>query len=386
METSVDEFSFHNLGVGGKEIHLVKYIHQKRIEDYLEASKLKAYEQPKPAVEKPAEKISYRVKLMEPHQAIEISQCAYRTYGYNYISEFIYYPERVVEMNRRGELISAVAVTDDTNEVMGHAALELDAGRSLAELGVAFTKPQFRNQGCFNRIADYFLSIIKERGRKGAYARAVTIHPYSQKTLLRNGFKECGLILGLAPATIFEKYSGSGKQRESVVVLFLNLDYRSAVNLYSPRRHRKILEKIYANSEIPVQWADSKSTDKNMLSGRRAVIDTAVNSSLMNAIISVRKYGENTLDEIRFGLKRLTREKLDTIQLYLDLGDPFTAILAKDFEKMGFFFAGILPTDSRHNLILQYLNNIYIDYSLISTASDFASELLSYIRSCDPNV
>jgi hypothetical protein len=42
--------------------------------------------------------------------------------GYSFFDDHIYYPERLVELNRSGELISAVAVTED-NVFMGHAGL-----------------------------------------------------------------------------------------------------------------------------------------------------------------------------------------------------------------------------------------------------------------------
>jgi hypothetical protein len=55
---------------------------------------------------------------------------------------------------------------------------------------------------------------------------------------------------------------------------------------------------------------------------------------------------------------------------------------------MGFFFAGILPggfTDG-DALILQYLNNVPIDYNAIQVKSDLAAKLLTYVREQDPNV
>jgi len=53
---------------------------------------------------------------------------------------------------------------------------------------------------------------------------------------------------------------------------------------------------------------------------------------------------------------------------------------------IGFFFAGILPAAAPRGdaLILQYLNNLSIDYDQIHVASDAAKELISYIRLRDP--
>ena len=54
---------------------------------------------------------------------------------------------------------------------------------------------------------------------------------------------------------------------------------------------------------------------------------------------------------------------------------------------MGFFFAGILP-ESRIGdaLILQYLNNVRLEYDKIQLLSDISKELLNYIKERDPNI
>jgi serine/threonine-protein kinase RsbW len=384
MRQSVDELSFHNMGCNGKEVHLVKYIHQKRIEDYVDKSELKPYEQPKAVPEKPIKKTSYHTQLLDSEQSIEISQCAYRTYGYNYIHEYIYYPERIAEMNRKGELISAVAMADGTNEIMSHAALEVTYGKNLVELGIAFTKPEFRNQGCFNQICEYLMDRGKKEGIKGVYATAVTIHPFSQKAILKNKFKECGIMLGIGPATMFKDSLEHGVQRESMVVLFRNIDQSLTRPLHAPRHHRGILEKIYANIEIPVQWKDASGLDKRVLSESAASMETRLDRNMGMAEIYVNEYGANVIEEIRQRLRELDHEKVEAIYLYLDLCDPFTGILAKDFEEMGFFFSGALPSGNRQDLLLQYLNDIQIDYSKICIASDFANELLAYVKASSP--
>ena len=60
--------------------------------------------------------------------------------------------------------------------------------------------------------------------------------------------------------------------------------------------------------------------------------------------------------------------------------------MTAEFEKLGFFFAGVLPCARiGDTLILQYLNNVDLDYEKIAAYSDIAKELLGYIRAHDPN-
>ena len=52
----------------------------------------------------------YSIRRMRPDEAIYVAQCVYRAYGYNYPNGDLYYPERIAQLNRTGELVSAVAV------------------------------------------------------------------------------------------------------------------------------------------------------------------------------------------------------------------------------------------------------------------------------------
>jgi len=111
MKEAMDEVSFHNLGKEGKETLLVKYLQRKNIEDYFDESELKRYEKSDEKTTPPEEKIEFDIRRMKPEEAIEISKCIYKTYGYSYDKEHAYFPERIVELNENGLMSSVVAVT-----------------------------------------------------------------------------------------------------------------------------------------------------------------------------------------------------------------------------------------------------------------------------------
>ncbi len=73
--------------------------------------------------------------------------------------------------------------------------------------------------------------------------------------------------------------------------------------------------------------------------------------------------------------------------LYLNLRYPETALLCGEFEKLGFFIAGVLPFSHVGDaLILQYLNNVFIDYDKIQVASETLEAIRAYVRSHDRNL
>jgi serine/threonine-protein kinase RsbW len=84
-------------------------------------------------------------------------------------------------------------------------------------------------------------------------------------------------------------------------------------------------------------------------------------------------------------VRDLCLKHVAAIQLFLPLTDPLTYSLTEEFEAMEFFFSGILPMSCvGDSLILQYLNDVVIDYDKIVLYTDLAKEIRDYVKSHDP--
>jgi len=95
--------------------------------------------------------------------------------------------------------------------------------------------------------------------------------------------------------------------------------------------------------------------------------------------------GKDVLFEAKKSLNDFCHKRYETIYLHLKLRDPLTAKYSSEFEKMNFFFSGIMPgSNNSDELVLQYLNNYIVDYEKVKINSDFGNELKEYIKSQDP--
>ena len=176
----VEEIHLHNLGPEGKETVLIKRLRGKSVSDYHDVCDLEPYPAPGERDDAPSS-IEFKVRPMEPSDAVEVSKCIYKAYGHSYAYENAYYPERLIEANERGELFSVVAVTA-SDEIMGHVALQFRRGkRRIAELCQGVVKPEFRAQNCFTRMNAYLVEKAKSDGLMGVFGQAVTNHTYSQR-------------------------------------------------------------------------------------------------------------------------------------------------------------------------------------------------------------
>ncbi|MCX5796690.1 MAG: ATP-binding protein [Elusimicrobia bacterium] len=386
MKKVMDEVSFVNLGCEGKELHLVKRLPQKSIEEYFPGQKLEEEAGP-PAAKVIQEKIPYDVRRMRREEAIEVSRCAYKSHGYTFFDDNIYYPERLAELNASEELISVVAVTKE-NKFMGHAALHYPrVGARIAELTFAFVNMEYRGQGCLTRLTDQLFSMEKKYPLTGVYVNSVTNHLFTQKVVVKYGINDCGVYLAASPGSwVFKGISGASKQRLSVALSFKYLQPPHRLTLYLPQAHRPMLEKLFANIGA-VHSFRVPDPEQARIAEEKAAVRTDVYASESCAEIWIERYGQDAVRQVRASLHDLCRRQLGAVYLYLDLADPAAYFLAPEFEKLGFFFSGILPeTEIGDTLILQYLNNVQLDYGQVQLLTDMGKSLLDYIKAKDPNL
>lgn len=382
MYKAMDEVSYHNLGRRGKELHLVKYLKKQHIEELFPAIEMKPAETP------PAghvhEDIPVSIRLMQPDDAAGISKCVYDAYDYSYVYEHIYYPERVIELNEHGRMTSAVAVVPE-KQIVGHCALFGASEESaVGELGMAVVDRRYRGLSIAGRMFNFLIEEAVHKGLTGVYAHAVTNHPYTQKMCEHGGMFPCGVLIGFAPSSLsFKGISNKLSQRETTVLTYRYLKQPIRARLFAPARHADMIRKLYDKIGFQPDFASAETSSVG--NGRSAIQVTRLNS-LGVAYIVISCYGKSTVSEVSTKLRHLISQNVKAVELFLDLKDPATSVLSDLFEDLGFFFAGILPGEYFSNaLVLQYVNQMPIDYSKIQIYSDFAGELMDYVKQCDSN-
>jgi len=386
MKQTMDEVSFRNMGLEGKETHLIKYLQTGTIEDYYQICEIEPYQEVRTGKPGAAKAVEFKVRPMESHEAIEVSKCFYKSYGYSFVYRQIYYPDRIIELNEIGQMESVVAVTPD-NEVIGHCALlKWDSRPDVAEIGLAVVKPEFRGQGCLTRLTEYLIEKAKSEKAQALFVLAATNHTYSQQVIHRFGFNDCSLLVGFGPATLsFRGLTDTLPQRETYLICFRYLGMPEKLPLYPPEHHKEFIRKLYRNIG-PEPRFETPVEPEPLFSEPQSKLTAAHYSPSGFGWIEIEAYGSDVVQEVKARLKEFCLKHIEVIQLYCNLGDPLTYYMIAEFEQLGFFFVGLKPSSTLGDaLILQYFNNVAMDYDRIKLASIMGEELQSYVREHDPN-
>jgi anti-sigma regulatory factor (Ser/Thr protein kinase)/GNAT superfamily N-acetyltransferase len=377
MRTFADEIKFSNIGRGGKRVELIKNLTYEGIDDLKEKDNEEKKEAPLASADE-----EVTIRLMQPEDAVNMARCIYRSYGYTYGWEFIYYPEKVKELLASGFLTSCIYV-NSTNEIIGHFALVRPNPADLVgETGMAVVDPRYRGRGLFKKMKLFMADHAKKLGVYGFYSEAVAVHPYSQKGNLSLGARETGVLLGLSPATMqFKNIEKKPKTKRTPAMFFYYKIMDGSVHdAYLPFHHKTIIKKIYEMSRLERNMINK--FDGKLELSPKTQIDVTVKPERKFAFMKIIQFGEDFVELAKFRLRELCFRQMNCIYIDLPLNNPASQKYCASLEMMGFFFAGIIPELNNGDVLrLQYLNNVEIDLNEIVTASEFGEELANYVRS-----
>lgn len=380
IEHMMDRAQFRNLGAAGKEVRLVKFRPAVAIERPVPPPEASA-----PATPAGTAPVELSIHPMQPDEAIKVAQCVYEAYGYSYVYEHVYFPDRMVRLNESGEICSLVATTRD-GAVAGHAALVFGEDPNLCDLAICVTLPEFRGRQVARRLAEELIGYARKRGSKAVFIEQVTSHPFTQRFASRLGMRDCALLLGLAPATLsFRGIAETLGQRESILLGLLPVAERPDVPvIHPPEHHAEMVERLYASVGCPFGRG---APDAPILPPAReqTTLGVAISGNLAVATLTVQTYGADVKQRVLHETNQAHRAKAEVVVLHLPLEQPETAWAVPVLEEAGFLFTGILPrTSGGDTLILQHLLGTVLDYDAICVESPVAQDLLAYVRARDP--
>lgn len=371
-----DEARFINLGRGGNRVELVKHLPHGDVREVMPEEEhhrvANAPAAPEDAVPE--------IRMMRPEESPELSRCVYRSYGYSYDWDYVYYPDRIRELQEGGLMRSCVAVAPG-DELVGHLAVRVERPDSpVGEAGQAVVDPRFRGHKLFEKMKTFLAERARERGMYGLYSEATAVHPYSQRGNLQLGAKETGFLLGYIPASV--SYTKIGEDREgrrgSVALFYMRVADEPERTLYPPDDYRESVRRVVEHNGLRRAVGGDESSQ--MASSSRMSAEVRRDHNL--AFLRVEEPGADLRGLVKSRLRDLCLHGIDCVYVDLPLSHPATPRAGSGLGDLGLFFGGIIPEAHPVGgdvLRLQYLNEVEIRASDVQTASDFGRELVESI-------
>ena len=133
------------------------------------------------------------LRAMRPDEGAALSQLFYSVYGYNYINEFIYYPEKIAAMVEEGRLISIVGALPD-GKLVGHVGLvKWGDDPPVYEPALGVVDPRVKSRGLFSSIFQRLMERVNEISMQYCFFDFVTNHDFSQRFVAK--YNPCDLAI-----------------------------------------------------------------------------------------------------------------------------------------------------------------------------------------------
>lgn len=324
----VDDFIFLNKGKSGKEFRLVKHIPHGHIADIANGPPLLGSEA----------QDTYEISPAEASQAEVLSKLIYRTYGYTYPKEDMYYPNKVAQMLAKGKKFGVIA-RSTSGEAVGYFAIIKIPQSQIGEVAEAVVSPQHRSKGIMKKMMGHLLAMAGERGLTGVFAEATTIHDISQKVNAQFQYKSTALLLNAFPIIDSRGFTPSRQQRLSVVIEYLALQQRPRVELFLPPCYRTLLQAIFASlgTQVMVKKSESAALPQE------SELMLKLSYRYKVAWLMVMAYGEDFEEQLDKRVEQLRKRHYHVLNLDLPLHLAPTQNIVADLKAMGFVFSGLMP-------------------------------------------
>lgn len=289
-------------------------------------------------------------RLHDLDTARALADCYYATFGLTYHRALVYEPERLLELNRAGELTSFVAV--DNGRVVGHLAAfrpffdveaagpgDRLAGSRTREIGLGVVHPSVEAHNAQTRLLVAVHQWARDEGIAGLLSRCPTFRTTEQRAAFAAGGTPVALFLGGIPRWINHDPNLRPLAGRPL----------STIAFYMPVR---IVESrpIALAPDLAFLWDTIRQArvPRHLPEGRSG-LDTITGLSTSWDIdrrcgsVHVATVGEDLVERVVDGVEWLVDGGMEHVTVYLPAEDPRTAEAHGELTARGLFFAGWLP-------------------------------------------
>lgn len=325
------------------------------------------------------------IRRLAPGEEEALSRLFYLVYGYEYVNEAVYRPERLKEMIASGELISVVAVRPN-GRIVGHVGLVQKSRKPpVFEAAMGAVDPAVKSRGLFGKLFHETMQLAERTPMQYCLFDFVTNHDLSQRHVNRYGTRELAVLVGCQTRETQARLErlGLGQDPEG-------MDRYSLLVSIIPRVERPfgrellLPERIGENfgfllGPLGSSWSPAPRFQALGPGGRYS---TRCHSAQQAAHFDLEEPGLGAAQDIVEEWRGLLRNGFQYAAVDAPLDRPGSGALYEMLSASGFFAAGFVPyrfTD-RLGFRFQAVGPSKVAFDKIKVASEAGRRLLDIVR------
>ncbi len=373
----LDKLSIENLGRQGQTLVLGMRLGEEALKKRLDVSvKKDASAQFTGEVE---------IRPIQPGEEDSLSQLFYFVYGYNYINDLVYYPEKLRKKIESGELISIVGALPD-GKVVGHVGLlKWGDDPAVYEPCLGVTDPRLKSRGLFSQIFQKTMERVDETPMQFCFFDFVTNHDFSQRFVAR--YNPCDLAIFVGCQS---KATQAKLERLGLGIDPPEMDRYSLLFSVLPKAKHPFGEEVvlpagigemldFLLKPLNLKWRPAPRFELLPLEGD---YQTQFQASQNAVVFDLFQPGRKAVDKILRDWYQLIRSGYQYAAIEVPLDMPGIGNLYDILAGEGFFISGFIPYHygSRLGFRFQTIGPTKVAWDDIKVYTEDAKKLLALIR------
>lgn len=310
--------------------------------------------------------------LSELDDAKRLQDLVYTAYGLTYHRSFMYEPERLFELNQRGQIRSVLA-KNASGEVLAHMATIrpwfesipksiAEQAPTAVEIGLSIVHPEHRGRRLQTAVG--LACLMNERDSnphlKNMFAKCLTVHTHSQRSARGMLGRASALLLGSVPSWVAHE---SGERPTPMTTVVMQspcaTDKRQ---MFVPDTRAALITDLVDSSILGRTVVGVKPSEASLHGATHC--SHWFEPARRRGIVHVWSAGEHTVERVLSSTKWLVNGHMEHITVLLPIDEPGVAAIVPELEEAGLFFGGFLPDiEGRDCLVMEYLSWDQLDLS-----------------------
>lgn len=325
------------------------------------------------------------IRELQPGEEAALSQLFYFVYGYNYINEMVYYPEKIKSMIEQGKLISIVGALP-SGRLVGHVGLlKWSDEPAVYEPCLGVTDPNLKSRGLFGQIFAKTMGRVAETPMQYCFFDFVTNHDVSQRLVAKFGTCDLSLFVGCQSKATQCKLEKLGLGTDSVEMDRYSLLFSVIPQVKHPFGKDILLpvglgETLdFLLKPLNLSWSPAP---RFQLLPQGGVYQTHFQPAQNAVIFDMVAPGRTAVDKIIKEWHQLLRNGYQYAAIEVPLDAPGIGNLYDILSGEGFFIGGFIPyhNTDRLGFRFQALGPTKVAWDDIKVHTESAKRLLEIIR------
>ena len=372
-----DSVTFENSGRQGQAVVL-----EARLGPEASAQSLKA-EAPRLPVIPEDEVITVRGLAAGEEDAL--SRLFYLVYGYDYINEFVYYPEKIKARIEAGDLLSIVAARPN-GRLVGHVGLvRLRRDPPVYEAAMGAVDPMVKFRGLFAALVAEAMALVGKTPMQYCLWECVTNHALSQKQVAKYGGTELALYAGCQSRETQARLERLGLGRDPAGMLRYSLLVSVIPRVPHPFGESIALPESIAERfgfllpPLGLAWSPAPRFQGLPAQGS---FKTSTQRAQSAALFDLSEPGQEAAEDIVEEWRELLRDGFEYAAVEVPLDAPGLGPLYDILSSNGFFASGFVPSQgsARLGFRFQALGPTKVAFDDVKIATEHGKKLLAAVR------